>query len=105
MEVVEHLTNPRALARNAYTVLAAGGLLVMTTPYHSYIKNLALAISGKLDSHFTALWDGGHIKFWSWPTLRALLAEAGLQDIALHGAGRIPWLWKSMVVTARKPAL
>ena len=68
-----------------------------------YLKNCALAISGKLDAHFTALWDGGHIKFWSRRTLTALLQEAGFQVVSFRGAGRCPWLWKSMLIAARKP--
>jgi hypothetical protein len=37
----------------------------VSTPYHGYHKNLGLALSGKMDAHFTALWEGGHIKFFS----------------------------------------
>lgn len=55
----------------------------------------------QLDAHFTALWDHGHIKFWSRRTLGALLAEAGLEVTGFQGAGRAPLLWKSMVVAAR----
>ena len=64
-EVVEHLYFPRLFAQRAFDVLEPGGTLVVSTPFHGYWKNLALAVSGKLDAHFTALWDGGHIKFWS----------------------------------------
>ncbi len=99
-EVVEHLFAPRAFARNCAGFLRPTGRLVLSTPYHGYLKNLALAVTGKLDAHFTALWDHGHIKFWSRRTLVALLAEAGLEVTAFHGAGRAPWLWKSMVVAA-----
>jgi len=28
-----------------------------------------------MDSHYAALWDGGHIKFWSRATLTTLLQE------------------------------
>jgi 2-polyprenyl-6-hydroxyphenyl methylase/3-demethylubiquinone-9 3-methyltransferase len=37
---------------------------VISTPFHGYWKNIALAVSGKFDDHFTALWNGGHIKFF-----------------------------------------
>ena len=36
-------------------------------------------------------------------TLSALLEEAGFQVLAFRGAGRFPWLWKSMLLAARKP--
>jgi 2-polyprenyl-6-hydroxyphenyl methylase/3-demethylubiquinone-9 3-methyltransferase len=102
-EVIEHLYAPRDFIRQAHGLLAPGGALILSTPYHGYLKNLALAASGALDHHFTALWDGGHIKFWSYATLKALLSEFGFGQFSFFGAGRLPWLWKSMVVVARKP--
>jgi 2-polyprenyl-6-hydroxyphenyl methylase/3-demethylubiquinone-9 3-methyltransferase len=84
-------------------MLKPGGCLVISTPYHGYVKNLALAITGKLESHFTVLWDYGHIKFWSKQTLYHLLVEAGFVIQRFRGAGRIPYLWKSMILVARKP--
>jgi 2-polyprenyl-6-hydroxyphenyl methylase/3-demethylubiquinone-9 3-methyltransferase len=59
-----------------------------------------LAASGKMDKHFTVLWDGGHIKFWSRETLGGLLQEKGFHHIGFTGCGRLPWLWKSMMLTA-----
>jgi 2-polyprenyl-3-methyl-5-hydroxy-6-metoxy-1,4-benzoquinol methylase len=102
-EVIEHVYAPRLWASAAFEVLKPGGLLICSTPYHGYFKNCALALSGKLDAHFTALWDGGHIKFWSLNTLSQLLKEAGFKVTAFRGAGRCPWLWKSMLIAARKP--
>jgi len=103
LEVVEHLYDPRRFITRVREVLRPGGVLVLSTPYHGYWKNLALALSGKLDAHFTALWDGGHIKFWSRHTLAALLKEQGFAVKHFVGVGRFPWLWKAMVVTARRP--
>ncbi len=101
-EVIEHLYDPRGFLRNANSLLKPGGMLVLSTPYHGYLKNLMLAVTGKLDQHFTALWDHGHIKFWSKKTLTAVLHETGFDGIQFVGAGRLPWLWKSIVVRARK---
>lgn len=103
LEVIEHLYFPRKFAQAAYDLLEDGGTAIISTPYHGYWKNLALALAGKMDAHFTALWDGGHIKFWSVETMTALLKEAGFEDIQFHRVGRIPALAKSMIVVARKP--
>ena len=106
-EVIEHLYNPRRFVDFAKLILGtdgrAGGKLIITTPYHGYLKNLMLALTGHMDVHFTALWDGGHIKFFSRSTLEKLLVERGFLIERFEGAGRLPYLWKSMVIVARLP--
>ena len=104
LEVVEHLFDPRMFTRRIFDLVRPGGGLIISTPFHGYWKNIALALIGSMDAHSTALWDGGHIKFWSVRTLRALLVEAGFVDILFKRAGRIPPLAKSMVAIARRPA-
>jgi len=103
LEVVEHCYWPRLFAANIFDLLRPGGLAVISTPFHGYWKNLALALSGTFDAHWGPLWDGGHIKFWSRNTLRALLDETGFVDIEFRRIGRIPPLAKSMIAIARKP--
>jgi 2-polyprenyl-3-methyl-5-hydroxy-6-metoxy-1,4-benzoquinol methylase len=104
LEVVEHVYAPRAFAKTCFDLLNPGGIAIITTPFHGYWKNLMLAISGKMDSHFTALWDHGHIKFWSKLTLSKLLKEVGFEQIDYGYAGRIYPFSKSMVAIARKPS-
>lgn len=103
LEVVEHLYDPRTYARNLAKLLVPGGIAVISTPYHGYLKNLALAVTGQMDQHFWALWDGGHIKFWSIKTFGILLQEAGLEIVRFGRVGRIPPLARSMIAVARKP--
>lgn len=100
-EVIEHLFLPAALPRFARAVLKPGGHLIVTTPYHGYLKNLLICLAGHWDSHHTPLWDGGHIKFWSYRSLSAVLRANGFDVAEFRGAGRVYGLWKSMVVTAR----
>ena len=101
-EVIEHLYDPRSFLHNASAIMKIGGTLILTTPYHGYLKNIALAVTGKLDNHFTVGWDGGHIKFFSVKTLTEMVAELGVSNIRFLYAGRIPYLWKSMVLCATK---
>ncbi len=103
LEVIEHVYAPRLFARRCFDLVEPGGHLILSTPYHGYWKNLALALTGRLDAHFTALWDHGHIKFWSIKTLPVLLEEVGFQDVDFSRVGRIPTLAKSMFAVARKP--
>jgi 2-polyprenyl-6-hydroxyphenyl methylase/3-demethylubiquinone-9 3-methyltransferase len=102
LEVVEHLYDPRLFAVNLFNLVEPGGTAIVSTPYHGYCKNLALAAFGRLDDHFTSLWDGGHIKFWSFRTLRLLLRESGFAEIDFLRVGRIPPLAKSMIAVARR---
>ena len=101
-EVIEHLFSPHLLPVYASGVLKPDGYLVVTTPYHGYLKNLALSILGKWDKHHAALRHGSHIKFWSRATLTKLLSENGFRVIGFSGVGRFPYLWKSMVLVAQK---
>lgn len=101
-EVIEHVFFPRKWAKVVFELLDSGGIAVVSAPYHGYFKNLALAITGKMDKHFTALWDYGHIKFWSVKTLKSLLEEAGFTDIRFLRVGRIPVLAKAMIAIAKK---
>jgi 2-polyprenyl-3-methyl-5-hydroxy-6-metoxy-1,4-benzoquinol methylase len=102
-EVIEHLIHPRSLLTFTAEVLRPGGVLILTTPYHGYLKNLALSLTGKMDSHFTVLWDGGHIKFWSRGTLTALLTQGHWKVLNFVGIGRCPYLWRSMLIVAERP--
>lgn len=103
LEVIEHVYFPRKFASVVYDLLVPGGTAVISTPYHGYLKNVLLSLSGKMDAHFTALWDHGHIKFWSMQTLQSLLDEAGFDEVSFIRVGRVPSLAKSMIAIAKKP--
>ncbi len=104
MEVIEHLFDPKTFLQNAFDSLVPSGRLVLTTPYHGYWKNLAISLTNGWDKHFSVDWHGGHIKFFSFNTLRRELTNAGFCSIQFEGAGRFPYLWKSMICVAHKPA-
>ena len=100
-DVIEHLYRPSDLLEAATALLKPQGQLLLGTPYHGYLKNLALAASGKMDAHFSVLHDGGHIKFFSVRTLSQLLVTHGFSDLSFTYYGRAPWLWKNMICHAR----
>jgi hypothetical protein len=157
LEVVEHLFYPKKLFEQSYQLLRTGGYLILSTPYHGYLKNLAIfnlrgtaafrrqgdrssltraqrpseAQSNRLcdpsmgeqnllskaasfrgqwltslvngwDQHFRVDWDGGHIKFFSKKTLAQMACEAGFKSPRFYGIGRVPALWKSMIMVAEK---
>ncbi|WP_295799487.1 class I SAM-dependent methyltransferase [Mucilaginibacter sp.] len=100
-EVIEHLYNPQAFADFCKQQLKPGGELIVTTPYHGYLKNLTLSIFNKWDSHMDPLWLGGHIKLWSRKTLTKVLTNSGFTVIQFRGCGRFPYFWKSMIIKAK----
>jgi 2-polyprenyl-3-methyl-5-hydroxy-6-metoxy-1,4-benzoquinol methylase len=102
MEVVEHLFDPHQLANTTRDALQDDGYAIISTPYHGYLKNLALSLVDKWDFHHHPLRVGGHIKFWSKATLRTLFEKEGFKAVSFHGAGRLPYLWNSMVWVFQK---
>lgn len=103
LDVIEHLYFPRKLVDLAFRLLS-DDVFLCSTPYHGYLKNLAIALSGKFDRHVDVLWDHGHIKFFSEATLRHILLERGFQVERIHRIGRIRPLAKNMIAVARKLA-
>jgi 2-polyprenyl-3-methyl-5-hydroxy-6-metoxy-1,4-benzoquinol methylase len=102
LEVIEHLFYPRKYAATVAALLNPGGVAIISTPYHGYLKNLAISIMGKWDSHLDPLWDYGHIKLWSRRKLAELFGDVGLKEISFYRVGRIPQFAKSMIISFEK---
>ena len=102
VDVIEHLFRPVSLIDAAFEILKPGGVFVVCTPYHGYLKNLAISILGKWDAHHHVHFDGGHIKFFSVKTLRHMMERRfAVEGFEHHG--RTPGLWKNMICIGRKP--
>ena len=101
-EVIEHLFRPESLITFSHDILCDGGHLILSTHYHGYLKNLAFALAGGWDKHFSVDWNCCHIKFFSRRTLSSLLESNGFEVVGFYGVGRMPYLWKSMLMVARK---
>jgi SAM-dependent methyltransferase len=100
VETIEHVENPRALARELTRLARPGGLVVVTTPNQlSLLSKVGLALKnqfpnfqerpGLYPAHITALLE---------IDLLRIARECGLVDAAVHytNSGRIPgtpWHW------------
>jgi len=103
LEVIEHVFSPYDFVTCIYQLLEPGGRAIISTPFHGYWKNLAIALFGKFDQHFTALWEVGHIKFFSPKTLSTLLNKTGYDSkMYFHYVGRFRPFSKSMIVVATR---
>jgi len=101
LEVIEHCPSSREFINSFRSLLAPGGLGILSTPYHGYLKTLLIVASGGFDDHFDPLWEGGHLKFFSINKLRTLLKEAGLLKCDFHRVGRTPIVAKSVMAVVR----
>ena len=99
-EVIEHLYDPEKFLNFCKKALNNKGQVILSTPYHGYLKNLVLALSNKWDAHLGPAWLGGHIKFWSKDSLGRLLTRVGFKVTDFRGCGRFPYFWKSMIIKA-----
>jgi 2-polyprenyl-6-hydroxyphenyl methylase/3-demethylubiquinone-9 3-methyltransferase len=102
VDVVDHVAQPRRLVGAALDVLRPGGMLVVTSPYYGYAKNLALALAGRFDRRWDPLLDDGRLKFFSRATLTALLASFALSDLRFQTIGRVPLFARAMILSAVK---
>ncbi len=91
-EVIEHLENPRAMAREFSRLLKPGGKIVVTTPNQESLRSLiSLIVSG----HFVAFQDSGypaHITALLRKDLVRIFTEAGFSNIVFNftDSGGIP---------------
>jgi SAM-dependent methyltransferase len=128
LETIEHLENPRALARNLTRLVKPGGLLVVSTPNQlSLLSKLCLIVNNEF-VHFqerTGLYPA-HLSALLECDLRRIAREVGWIDVAVAytADGRMPgtakhwpqWLsardgWRgrafsdNVVLSARRPVV
>jgi 2-polyprenyl-3-methyl-5-hydroxy-6-metoxy-1,4-benzoquinol methylase len=92
IEVVEHLENPRAFARELSRIARPGGWVVLTTPNQlSALSLLTLAVKGRFSAFQDAEYPA-HRTALLEIDLRRIMRECGLRDIDITFTchGRLP---------------
>lgn len=77
-DVLEHLTNPERLLRQATRLLVPGGSLVTSVPNVAHGDVRLALYAGQWDYRPAGLLDDTHIRFFTERTYRALLRRCGL---------------------------
>jgi SAM-dependent methyltransferase len=83
-EVLEHLFDPSFAVREMQRVLAPGGRLLVTVPYHGVFKDVLIALF-KWDEHFSP--TNPHIRFFTRKTLSRLAVSAGFVEVETTTCG------------------
>ncbi|HUX10091.1 MAG TPA: class I SAM-dependent methyltransferase [Terriglobia bacterium] len=98
-DMIEHVIDVEGLVKEWNRVMKPGGRLIVTTPYHGFVKNVVIALTC-FDRHFNP--RGEHIRFFTVRTLRTCLEAAGFRVADIKYRGRIYPLSSGMMVFARK---
>lgn len=85
-DVLEHLTDPLNVLRDAATLLAPGGRIVISIPNVAHGSLRLALLQGRWKSTPTGLLDHTHIKFFNRQSLLGLVHDAGLAVDDLRGA-------------------
>jgi 2-polyprenyl-3-methyl-5-hydroxy-6-metoxy-1,4-benzoquinol methylase len=98
-ETIEHVTDTPGWLSELRRVLRSGGSLLLSTPAHSRVTVLGLALSSaRFDRHFDPRSD--HVRFYSRRTLTRLLADFGFEQVELRAAGGLPLARRTLLVSA-----
>jgi SAM-dependent methyltransferase len=95
-EVLEHIPADEAAMRELARVLRPGGTMAVTVPAW-LAESVCWAITEEFHAPFV---EGGHVRIYTEPGLRAALRRAGLQPGAAHHAHALhtPYWWLKCAV-------
>ena len=102
IEVIEHLYSPDDFLKKLSLVADNKTTILITTPYHSFVKNLMIILLGKFDNHFNPLWEHGHIKFFTKKSLKELCERNNFKVKKIFYSGRVYPISKSIIFIIKK---
>jgi ubiquinone/menaquinone biosynthesis C-methylase UbiE len=96
-DVVEHIPDIYAAVAEMRRVLRGSGLLVINTPNVAYIKRRIQLVAGRFPSTSQRneglgsdiLFDGGHLHYFTYRSLRLLLERGGFRVTGRQAYGRL----------------
>jgi len=79
-EVIEHVFDVDAYLKELHRVLKPNGILGLSCPFHGFIKDLLILVSGQFENHFHNPYDP-HIRFYSVKSIQRVLAKNSFELI------------------------
>jgi len=96
-ETIEHVADTARWLSEVRRILAPGGRLLITTPFHGRAGLAVAALRCPED-----LLDpvGQHLRFYTKRSLRSLLEDFGFGDVAVRGSGGLPLFRRLLLARA-----
>ena len=73
-EVIEHIFDVDGYLRELHRVLKPNGILGLSCPFHGFIKDFLILVSGQFEKHFHNPYDP-HIRFYSLKSIKRVLTK------------------------------
>lgn len=80
-ELIEHIFSPEELLQKARNLMSDGGYMIITTPNFLFWKNRLRMLGGIFQYEEKGLFDFGHIRFFTYPTIKKLFLEMDLRVV------------------------
>jgi len=88
LAVVEHLFDPQKAILEMGRVIKKGGYLIIEVPNLAWLpRRMALFFGGRPRTSFAPGWDGGHVSYFTFGSLRKLLENSGFKVLKIGCSG------------------
>lgn len=105
-DLIEHLLDPEQFLNEVRRILKPGGILSLSTPNVSFIRNRITMFKGEFPrtecDYSYPIWNAQHIRFFNFYTIKNLLYKCRFENVKVKGVRllrgyKIPYSAKKML--------